>query len=147
MALCVAILSFLVSCQQKNSETPSEPAGARSNPTEALKQQTEDLERRTKAELDDFDRRIDRMKKSVKQLKTRAAKDAWNNTITDLSNQRDAVKNRLGELKSAGADTWQKAKDYLDAALTDLRNSYDAAVKKSAPTVPPPLRPEPRQAE
>jgi F0F1-type ATP synthase membrane subunit b/b' len=107
-----------------------------------LKNQTADVEQKTNAELNDWDRRIDQLKTEQKRVKSKALNDQWKHAIADLERKRDTVKDRLSDLKSAGADTWQTADNNLNTAEADLKNSYDRAVAKVGKTVTPHLQPE-----
>ena len=138
----VAILALLGACsksrapERTQAEAPPKDTGA------VLNQQKDEVENKTKAELNDWDRRIDQLKDESKHVKSKAVKSEWKNGIADLTRKEDTVKDRLNDVKSAGADTFQNANNNLDAARADLKNTYDDLVSKLGKTVTPPLRPD-----
>src|SRR4051812_46202298 len=101
-------LTILGGCNRnKAPETTSQAQPQKTDTAAVLKQQTDEVDRRTTAELDQWTRRIDQLKDESKNVKSKAAKAEWKNGIADLSRKKDTVKDRLSDLKSAGADTWQ----------------------------------------
>lgn len=127
-------------CNKNEPTAKSQPAAT--DPNQVLKNQTADVEQRTNAELNDWDRRIDQLKAEQKHVKSKALKDRWKNAVADLDRKKGTVKDRLSDLKSAGADTWQTANNNLDVARADLKKSYDEVVEKLGKTVTPPLQPD-----
>lgn len=143
--LTAAALAVMVGCNNRNTantqnQAPQQPA---KNVGQELDQQKADIENKTNAELNNWDNRIDHLKDISKHVKAKARKQEWKNSIADLEKKRDTVKDRLGDVKSAGADTLQTANSNLQTAESDLKNSYDEVVSKLGRTVTPPLRPEP----
>ena len=128
-------------CNKNDTTAKSQPAAT--DPDQVLKNQTADVEQRTNTELNDWDRRIDQLKAEQKRVKSKALKDQWKNAVADLDRKKDTVKDRLSDLKSAGADTWQTANNNLDVARADLKKSYVEVVEKLGNTVTPPLQPDP----
>jgi|SRR5579863_342689 len=126
-------------CNRNETAAKSEPAA---DPDQVLKNQTADVEKRTDAELNDWDRRIDQLKAEQKRVKSKALKDQWKNAVADLDRKKGTVKDRLSDVKSAGADTWQTANNNLDVARADLKKSYDEVIQKLGKTVTPPLQPD-----
>jgi hypothetical protein len=141
LAIAFAALVVLGGCNRTNTAAPKTNTAA-SDPDQVLKNQTADVEQKTNAELNDWDRRIDQLKKERRHVKSRALKDQWKNAVADLEKKRDTVKDRLSDVKSAGADQWQTADNNLNAAEADLKNTYDDVVAKLGNTVTPHLQPE-----
>jgi hypothetical protein len=140
--IVVIVSIFLAGCRRNSTPQANHAQTETRDTGQILKQRTDDVDRRVSAELDDWNRRIDRLKDESKQVKSKAAKDRWKNAIADLERKRDTVKNRLSDLKSAGADTWDKVNGDLDTALAELKNSYNEVITKLGHSVSPPLRPE-----
>jgi hypothetical protein len=138
----IAVLGVLNGCSRNRAPERNQAQGQPKDTGAVLKQQTDDVERRTNAELGDWDRRIDQLKDESKHVKSKAVKSEWKNGIADLTRKRDTVKDRLSDLKSAGADTWQTANNNLDTARAELKKAYDELVTKLGRTVTPPLRPD-----
>jgi organic radical activating enzyme len=143
----LAALALLAACSHKattstNTATSNNPQPAANNPDQVLNNQKADIEQKTNAELNDWDRRIDQLKTDEKSVKGKALKARWKNAVADLDKKRDTVKDRLSDVKSAGADTFQTAENNLNTAESDLKNSYDQVVAKLGKTVTPHLQPE-----
>jgi chromosome segregation ATPase len=137
------VLSLLVACNRKTTRQTQTQQEQPKDAGQVLDQQKNDIESKTNAELNDWDRRIDQLKDVSKHVKSKARKQEWKNAIADLDKKKATVKDRLSDVKSAGADTLQTAASNLEAAETDLKNTYDEVVAKLGHTVTPPLRPEP----
>lgn len=57
-------------------------------------------------------------------------KAEYQTMIQELTEKRDIAQKKMEELKEASGDTWQDIKNELDAALEDLKKTYDEAVAK-----------------
>jgi len=141
-ATLIALLLVIAGCNRNKAPERNQAQAQKTDTGAVLKQRTDEVDRRTTAELDDWGRRIDQLKDESKHVKSKAAKAEWKNGIADLTRKRDTVKDRLSDMKSAGADTWETANSNLDAARNDLKTSYDQLVAKLGRTVSPPLRPD-----
>ncbi len=53
------------------------------------------------------------------------SKAFFNKAMAELDRQREAARKKLDELKSASAEAWEKLRAGMDAALEDLKKSYD----------------------
>jgi len=53
------------------------------------------------------------------------AKDNWEKSVATLGEKQDVVALKIDELKSAGSDSYEKAKSDVDSALNDLADAYD----------------------
>lgn len=57
-------------------------------------------------------------------------KAEYQSMIQELTEKKDIAQKKMEELKEASGDTWQDIKNELDAALEDLKKTYDEAVVK-----------------
>lgn len=67
-----------------------------------------------------IDSLVDRAKDSKGQIK-----DEYRDAIRNLEEKRKAAADKMLELDRASAEQWQNAKDKAEAALQDLRKTYD----------------------
>ena len=144
----ISLVSILVAvlfgaCSHSWTSSANASPTSTNNANQALKQQTADIENRTNAQLNEWDQRIDQFRNEEKRVKSRARREEWKEAVADLEKKRDTVKNRLGDVKSAGADTWQQADSNLETAKNDLTTTYEQDVAKLGKTVTPALQPEP----
>jgi superfamily II RNA helicase len=86
------------------------------------------------------EREVQDLHASLEDLKKRAStatsetKDKMQDALRDLEREQDElqVQQKLAELKSATADTWQSAKAGFEDAFEKLRESYEKAKRESS---------------
>jgi len=84
------------------------------------------------------EREVQELRASLDDLKKRAStataetKDKMQDALRDLEREQDQlqVQQKLTELKSATADTWQSAKAGFEDAIEKLRESYEKAKRE-----------------
>ncbi len=59
------------------------------------------------------------------QKKIEALKAGFQAQLAELQKKEEAVKQDLAELKAAGGEAWEKAKEKLDKAVAELEKSFE----------------------
>jgi hypothetical protein len=76
---------------------------------------------------------MDKMIEGLK-IKSQAAenekKAEYQAMIQELTEKRDAIQKKMEGLKEASGDTWQDIKNELDAAMEDLKKTYNETAAK-----------------
>ncbi|MBW1759081.1 MAG: hypothetical protein JRI88_01940 [Deltaproteobacteria bacterium] len=80
-------------------------------------------------EIAGIDKLIEGLKVTSHAVKNEK-KAEYQTMIQELTEKRDIAQKKMEELKEASRDTWQDIKNELDAALEDLKKTYDETVAK-----------------
>lgn len=83
---------------------------------------------KVKAELDRLNARIDEFKAKAEQAKADAEIN-YQNTVEELSSQRDALLAKWEEMNVAGEAAWNELQSGFEAAWNELFSSFEKAAK------------------
>ena len=83
-----------------------------------------DYEKRTKAELDDLDAKIDQFNKKMSGLSAEGKKNA-KAQVKELKKKRKAAGKKFDRVKAAAEKEWGKFKAGVDDAVNDLKKAYE----------------------
>ena len=86
-------------------------------------------EDKLKAQLNEWDAKIDVLKAKADKAGT-AAKADYYETIEDLKKKRNSAKEKLGELRAATDDAWEDLKDGLESAWSALGSAVKSATSR-----------------
>jgi cell division protein FtsB len=88
----------------------------------------EEYEAKVERELDKTDERINELEARIRDG-TGEERRQLEREAADLKDERQAVQNKLDELRSAGADDWQEIKGDIDTALSRVNEKVDEALE------------------
>lgn len=83
-----------------------------------------DYEKRTKAELDELDAKIDQLVKKMSDLSQEGKKKA-KAQVQALKKKRKATGKKFDKVKAASEKEWDKFKAGVDDAVNDLKKAYE----------------------
>ena len=86
----------------------------------------DDYLRGAQAQLTDLDQHINNLKAQADRAQGNA-KAALNADIDQLRGKQAIAQQRVAQIQAASEDSWQSLQSGADAALNDLKNSYDQA--------------------
>jgi septation ring formation regulator EzrA len=132
---------FLVACGDRNaaekSGTKVTSADVKKEAKEAIEttkayslQQKEEYQKQMEAKLQDFDREIQSLQDKVKSGASALKEDSiakFNQSMEELSKKKQAVAEKLNELKSESGKAWEDTKSGVDNAMDELGKAYDRA--------------------
>jgi hypothetical protein len=81
-------------------------------------------------QLPEIDRKITELKDKVSKA-SGSAKVELDKLVQEIGEQRQALQEKLGELKSSGAEKWDGVRIEVDHTLGELRKTIDQALEKS----------------
>ena len=93
-------------------------------------QQKEEYQKQMEAKLQDFDREIQSLQDKVKSGASALKEDSiakFNQSMEELSKKKQAVAEKLNELKSESGKAWEDTKSGVDNAMDELGKAYDRA--------------------
>lgn len=135
-AICVPLF-FMASCSKKtpekvetrvSSEDVKRETGEALETTKTyLAQQKEKYQKDAESTLNDLNDKIKGLQSKAEQAGT-DTKAKYNEIIEGLRKKQGEAQNKLNDLKSKSADAWEDVKSGMDAALENLKNSYNDAV-------------------
>ena len=137
-AICVPLF-FMASCNnskktpekvetQVSSEDVKRETGEALETTKTyLAQQKEKYQKDAESTLNDLNDKIKGLQSKAEQAGT-DTKAKYNEIIEGLRKKQEEAQNKLNDLKSKSADAWEDVKSGMDAALENLKNSYNDAV-------------------
>lgn len=131
-------LFFITSCSSKETpekaETHVSSEDVKRETEEALEtqktylaQQKEKYQKGAESTLNDLNDKIKGLQVKAEQAGS-DTKAKYNEIIEGLQKKQGEAQNRLNDLKSKSADAWEDVKSGMDAALENLKNSYNDAV-------------------
>lgn len=130
-------LFFMTSCSKKTpekgetqvlSEDVKRETGEVLETTKTyLAQQKEKYQKDTESILNGFNDKIKGLQSKAEQAGT-DTRAKYNEIIEGLRKKEGEAQNKLNVLKSKSADGWEDVKSGMDAALENLKNSYNDAV-------------------
>lgn len=138
VAICVPLF-FMTSCTcskktpekvetQVSSEDVKRETGEALETTKTyLAQQKEKYQKDAESTLNDLNDKIKGLQSKAEQAGT-DTKSKYNEIIEGLRKKQGEAQNKLNDLKSKSADAWEDIKSGMDAALENLKNSYNEAV-------------------
>ncbi|MCR4291516.1 MAG: apolipoprotein A1/A4/E family protein, partial [Candidatus Kuenenia sp.] len=92
-----------------------------------LKQEKEKYQKGAESTLNDLNDKIKGLQAKAEQAGS-DTKAKYNEIIEGLQKRQGEAQNKLNDLKSKSADAWEDVKSGMDAALENLKNSYNDAV-------------------
>jgi len=137
VAICVPLF-FMTSCNNSKKtpekiETKASPEDVKRETGEALettktylKQEKEKYQKDAESTLNDLNDKIKGLQSKAEQAGT-DIKAKYNEIIEGLRKKQGEAQNKLNDLKSKSADAWEDVKFGMDAALENLKNSYNDA--------------------
>jgi len=130
-------LFFMTSCSKEThekAETHVSSGDVKRERGEALEttktylaQQKEKYQKDAESTLNDLNDKIKGLQSKAEQAGT-DTKAKYNEIIKGLRKKQEEAQNKLNDLKSKSADAWEDIKSGMDAALENLKNSYNDAV-------------------
>ena len=136
VAICVPLF-FMTSCGKKtpekvetrvSSQDVNRETGEALETTKTyLAQQKEKYQKDAESTLNDLNDKIKGLQSKAEQAGT-DIKAKYNEIIEGLRKKQGEAQNKLNDLKSKSADAWEDVKSGMDAALENLKNSYNDAV-------------------
>ena len=90
-------------------------------------EQVQALRQATESKLGEYDKKIDQLQEKTAKLGDDAKMKA-ERQLAELRRKRDAVSEKMKELGASGASAWGQIKSGIDAAMSDLANTYDNAM-------------------
>ncbi len=96
---------------------------------DSVLQQKEDFQKEAQAKLDDFSQRIEVLKARARDAGA-DTRSQMKPVLDDLEIKQEALKDKIDELKAAGADSWKELKSGVDQAAEDLKKAYDRAAAR-----------------
>lgn len=112
--------------RKANKDAQNEIREAASATGKVLRVQKEEYRKRIEADLDRLNERL----KVYKEKASRAGEDAkasMEKQIDKLQEQRDGVREKLGDLGGDSQDAWGEVRKGLDKAVGDLKESFEKA--------------------
>ncbi len=108
--------------EHKAKGTETKQQSGQANGSEVTK---EDYEKEIEAKLDELGKDIDKLGDKADELGGEAETEI-DQAIdkADLEEKREAAENKLEELKSASAETWEDVKPEVDKAVDEFENAY-----------------------
>ncbi len=132
LALSAALL--LLGCETNPSSTPGPNAkmanakekisDAEKATAEAARAKRDEYVREMSKGLDEFDVKCQQLEVRITKAEGQAKKDL-ERKLEEAKVKRDAAAKKLGELKEAGADRWEKVKAGVGSALDDLKKAFE----------------------
>ena len=86
-------------------------------------------EQKIKAQLDQWNARIDELKAKAAQKDAEARLD-YQNQIEELQAKRDAFEQKLQDLQKSSEDAWEEISQGVEKAWNELGKSFEAAFSK-----------------
>lgn len=136
VALCVPLF-FMTSCSKKSPEKGETKVSAEEVKRETgetletaktyLAQQKEKYQESAESTLNDLNDKIKGLQAKAEQAGA-DTKAKYNEIIEGPQKKQGEAQNKLHDLKSKSADAWEDVKSGMDAALENLKNSYNDAV-------------------
>ncbi len=136
VAICVPLF-FMTSCSMETpekAETHVSSEDVKRETGEALEttktylaQQKEKYQKDAESTLSDLNDKIKGLQSKAEQAGT-DTKAKYNEIIEGLGKKQGEAQNKLHDLKSKSAAGWEDVKSGMDAALENLKNSYNDAV-------------------
>jgi hypothetical protein len=122
LAVFLAAGAGLVGCNPQEPTTGDAVGAA----DEALDQQKDAYVQQMEAALDRTEQQLEQFREKAASM-TGGAKAEAELQIQALEEQTEATRDKLGEVESATAETWQDMKAGMDAALQNLEAAYEQA--------------------
>jgi uncharacterized protein YlxW (UPF0749 family) len=88
----------------------------------------EEYQAKVERELEKTDERLNELEARIRDG-TGEERRQLEREAADLKDERQAVQNKLDELRSAGADDWQEIKGDIDTALSRVNEKVDKALE------------------
>lgn len=131
-------LMFFIACGEKKeagkTETPVTSEEVKKEATEAVEtataytqQQIQDYQQNITAKLDEYGQKISELKARSEEM-TDQAKAEMASKLTDLNAKKQAMDQKLEEIKHASGKSWEDIKSGMDAAMEDFAKAYEEAV-------------------
>lgn len=87
-----------------------------------------------KARLDELNAELDKLEAHTRSLEA-DAKLEYEKKLAGLRSQRDAIKERIAQVREASADSWEALKDGAEKALGDLVSALSEAKERLEPAL------------
>src|SRR6266446_3621251 len=115
LRMCLVSLLLLPACNRNSPNTTRAAEEERTNAADQMKRERDDYITTMNAKLAEFDQKVDGLDERATAMKG-TAKDNFKNAISQLRDQRKAVADELGDLKSVNVETWQTLRGEVDSA-------------------------------
>jgi hypothetical protein len=134
LMLAMSLFLTLAACQRGEDRTSAAPERdtTAARPDDAINQQRDQYVDTMKAKLDEMGQKIDGLNQRADALKG-TAKTSFDNDIKMLRDQKDAVDDKLGDLKDVSVQSWTSMKGDVEAAFARLEQSYQTVSQKHQP--------------
>jgi molecular chaperone GrpE (heat shock protein) len=93
-----------------------------------IRKQKEIYRKKTQAELDEMNKKIEELKTEAAKASARSRKKL-NKEIAELEPKRRLAQRKIEELKASSSVAWEDAKAGVRAAIDDLERAYKQAVQ------------------
>ena len=121
VSLVLAATLLMLGCGGNSSSTPSTNPDAL---TEAARAKRDEYVREMQKQLDVIDAKYKALEQRAAEARGDARKEL-DEKVKVAKVKRDAAAKKLDELKTAGADRWEKIKDGMGNAFDDLKKMFD----------------------
>jgi DNA anti-recombination protein RmuC len=137
--LMLAMLFVATGCDQKpavkmpgkvTSEDVQRDIGQAVNTTaEYSLQSKEEFQKNLKAQLNELDAKIDKLREKGRELKD-DAKVNWDKKMADLETKREAARVKLDEVGNSSAEAWKDIQKGAQSAREELEKAFKDASKE-----------------
>jgi DNA anti-recombination protein RmuC len=142
----IGMVGFTPLCYGENSEEKTTAEEVRKETEDLLQtlnayaaDQRDEAVDRTKAGLDDLDRRIDALEREVDEswdTMDKAAREKARAALKELHRQRTEVAEWYGGLKNSTGEAWDHMKKGFSDAYQDLSDAWEKSEKEFGPDAP-----------
>ncbi|WP_347275718.1 hypothetical protein [Candidatus Kuenenia sp.] len=136
-AICVPLF-FMTSCSKKTPEKPEiqvssedvkrETGKALETTKTYFRQEKERYQKEVEATLNELGDRIKGHESMAAGKAGEETRAEYNEIIEELRKKQEEAQRKLNDIKSKSVDEWKDYKSGMDAALENLKNSYNDAV-------------------
>jgi hypothetical protein len=136
LVLAMSLFLTFAACQRGEDRTSAAPERDRNTtatrPDDTINQQRDQYVDTMKAKLDEMGQKIDGLNQRADAMKG-TAKTTFDNDIKMLRDQKDAVDDKLGDLKDVSVQSWTSMRSDVEAAFARLEQSYQTVSQKHQP--------------